>query len=140
MSSTITDASAPAGMGAPVMIRIASPGPTHRELARARGDLVDHAQLDRRVGDVGRADRVPVDGGVGERRHVLAGDDRLGEHQPGRLVDADAVDGGSTAQRCEHVLAGLCLRDHTPHVSTRSGIASADRDGTVAMVTRWHSA
>ena len=42
--STITIASAPSGIGAPVMMRIASPGPTGIVGRPARGQLTDDAQ------------------------------------------------------------------------------------------------
>ena len=66
--STITTASAPSGTGAPVMIRIASPGPID---VAATGPARPSAT----VGTTGtgtrgrrRLDREPVHGGVGERR------------------------------------------------------------------------
>ena len=52
--STITIASAPSGIGAPVMMRIASPGTDRDASARVpAGELADDAQSHRRV--VGRA-------------------------------------------------------------------------------------
>ena len=67
VSSTITMASAPAGMGAPVMIRIAWPAPTVASLDAPAATSSTTAQLDRGRGDVGGAHRVTVDRRVGER-------------------------------------------------------------------------
>ena len=53
--STMTMASAPSGIGAPVMMRIASPSPTGIVGAWPGGELPDHAEADRRVGRRGTA-------------------------------------------------------------------------------------
>ena len=73
--STITIASAPSGIGAPVMIRIASPGPTGIVGAAPAGrSPTTRSRTRRRFGrarGVGGADRVPVHRGVRERRDRL---------------------------------------------------------------------
>ncbi len=55
MSSTITTASAPPGSGAPVMIRMASPGTDRRIGARAGGEHAHDGELDRRAAAVSAA-------------------------------------------------------------------------------------
>ena len=77
--STMTIASAPSGIGAPVMIRIASPGPTGTVGACPAGSSPTTCS---RTGapaaapdGVGGAHRVAVHRGVRERRDRLAGDD-----------------------------------------------------------------
>ena len=77
VSSTITMASAPGGTGAPVMIRIASPGPTGVVGAAPAASVPTTRSSHRRVG-AASADLhgVAVDRGVGERRDVLGRRDR----------------------------------------------------------------
>ena len=115
VSSTITTASAPAGTGAPVMMRIASPGAargpcTHRRPPRRPPGSSTGASATRR-GDHG----VAVDRTVGERRHVLRGHHRRGQH----AADGARGTAASTGRKCraafEHVRAGLGDVDHGRH-------------------------
>ena len=83
--STITTASAPSGIGAPVKIRIASPGRERR--GRPGGRRPPPPPPAARTGSprlapggVGGPHRVAVHRRVGERRHVLRRGDRLGQH------------------------------------------------------------
>ena len=74
VSSTITTASAPAGIGAPVAISLHVPGVDGLRRHLAGEDLLDAAQRRRRVargaGGVGGAHGVAVHGRARERRHV----------------------------------------------------------------------
>ena len=72
--STITTASAPSGIGAPVMMRIASPGPTGIVGAAPGGQLTDDARTGRRA-CVGGPHRVAVHTCVRERRNRFGRDD-----------------------------------------------------------------
>ena len=104
VSSTITTASAPGGTGAPVMMRIASPGPRAvGRCGRAGRHLGDHVQVDGRRRDVAGAHGVAVDRAVGERRHVLRRRDVGPQHQAERV-------GAGHRDRCQR-WAGL---EHDP--------------------------
>ena len=83
-SSCIITVSAPSGIGAPVKMRIASPR-AHRPAERvAGGGAAGHRQYRLPVRQqVGMGDREAVDGAVGVRRHVDAGDQVARQDAPG---------------------------------------------------------
>ena len=95
----MTIASAPSGIGAPVMIRIASPAPTGTVGACPAGRSPTTRSRTGSASDAPSVSaaphRVPVHRGVRERRHRLAGDDGLGEHEPERVGERDGA-GAST--------------------------------------------
>ena len=113
--STMTIASAPSGIGAPVMIRIASPGADghgRRLAGRQLGDDREpHRRVLRRAGGVGGPHRVPVHRGVRERRHRLPGDDRLGEHEAESVVERRRPR-GERGDRGEDLGLDVGERDH----------------------------
>ena len=98
-SSTITTASAPGGIGAPVMMRMAWPldsgvagggapaGSSPTTVNSAGGD-------DRVGGDHG----IAVDRAVGERRYVLGGGDVVGEDEADRICERRSQPGASGEQ------------------------------------------
>ena len=89
VSSTATTASAPFGMGAPVMILIAVPRHNRLGCHAARGDILEHREIDRGTGDISGNDGVAVHRRVGERRQVVTGNHRLGKHQTAGLGKVD---------------------------------------------------
>jgi hypothetical protein len=134
VSSTITDASAPAGIGAPVMMRIASPAPT--ALGRpTRSNLGDHSQARRCGHDIRRPHRVAVDRRVGERRNVLVRHDGVGEHAPDGVGDRGFDDIGNSAA-FEHVGAGLEFADHGSN-GTVSSVSSYTALPASGRTVRW---
>ncbi len=94
--STMTTASAPSGMGAPVMIRIASPGPTATVGARPAGRSPTTRND---AGRVGRAHGVPVHSRVGEGRNRFARDDVLREHEPASVGERERTCAGGRKPR-----------------------------------------
>ena len=115
MSSTITIASAPSGIGAP--------GHDADRLARADrdrgrvpgGEIAHDAQANRGVGSrargVGRAHRVAVHRGVGEGWHRATGHDIGREHETQR-IGSIALDGIEAGHRADHRILHLGERDH----------------------------
>ena len=94
VSSWRTTVSAPSGIGAPVMIRIAVPATCalgHRPGARFADDREADRRRRRRVRDVARAHRVSVHRGVVEAWKIGSRRDRLGEDPSERLVEADRL-------------------------------------------------
>ena len=87
--SSGTTASAPAGTGAPVMIRTRQAGLHRVRRLRAGGDVADDRQLHRgRLAgrrDIGHPHGVAVHRGVVERRQVDLGGHGLGEHAAVRV-------------------------------------------------------
>ena len=71
------------------MIRIASPCPSIAIGRSSRRHLGHDGELDRRRRHVRRPHRVAVDGAVGERRHLLGGDDVGRQHEPVGLLEVD---------------------------------------------------
>ena len=114
--STITIASAPSGIGAPVMIRIASPGADGRRRRPPGRQLADDPQRDRRrvgrAGGVGGPHGVPVHRGVRERRDRLGRDDVGGEHEPERVDGRDPA--RRQAPRCPRARAPARRRAGSP--------------------------
>ena len=112
VSSTMITASAPGGMGAPVMMRIASPGPTGDAGRGAGGERGDDGELGRRVGRIGGAHGETIHGRVGERWHGFGRHDIVGKHEAQRVVDGDRH-----RRACPHpvedVSAGFFESDHT---------------------------
>ena len=84
--STITTASAPGGIGAPVMIRIVSPGPTLPSGAAPAAISPTTVQFNGNGGDVDGPHGISIDSSVVERRHDLGRHDHVSEHQPARLL------------------------------------------------------
>ena len=98
VSSWRTTVSAPSGIGAPVMIRIAVPATCacgHRPRPRFPDDGKADRRARRRLRDVARAHRVSVHRGVVEPGEIGPRRDRLGEDPSQRRVEADGL-------RCEH--------------------------------------
>ena len=78
------------GIGAPVAIRIASPCPScDRRRSAPAATSANDGELDRRRRHVRRPHRAAVDGAVGERRHLLGGDDVGRQHEPVGLLEVD---------------------------------------------------
>ena len=100
------------------MIRIASPGPSTRSVAAPAATSATTGSSTGARGDVGGAHRVPVDGAVGERRHLLGGDDIGGQHQPERLVEVD-VDRRRRRAAADHKRLGILEWRHTRHGTRR---------------------
>ena len=102
--STITTASAPAGMTAPVGIATAPPGTTSTAAGCAHRHLADELQVSRqalgRAVRVGRAHRVPVDGRAGEARQVVRREHGLAGDAPVRVGERDRFQRGP-ARRAE---------------------------------------
>ena len=89
--SIMITASAPSGMGAPVMISTASPGPTDPSMDFAGANFAFQAQS---AWQIGGADRVAVAGRAGEGRIVAIGGDGFGKDPPGAVEGgAGSVDG-----------------------------------------------
>ena len=73
--------SEPVGIGAPVKMRIASPGFDRVVRGVAGGDPIDDGETLLAIGiEVVAAHRVAVDGGIIERRDIDRGDDVFGEY------------------------------------------------------------
>ena len=108
-------ASAPPGIGAPVMILIASPAPRLTDRCGTRRELADHAQIDRHAGHVRGANRIAVDGGVVERWHHFGRDDRRCQHQPDGHVAVD-LDGVEWRAGFEHERLSILQRGHARNV------------------------
>ncbi len=114
VSSTITDASAPAGIGAPVMMRIASPASDDAIGRPAGGDLGDDVQLDRCVRRCRRHEprsRRPRGWRTAARPR------RRPRARRARAPTASAIDTSTTSHddtTIEHVVAGLAFADHRP--------------------------
>ena len=125
MSSTITMASAPSGSGAPVMMRIASPGPTARSAGARRRPRRPPASSTGACGDVGgdarrsRRPRVLANGGTSSAATTSPASTSHGG------VDGTALDTGRAAgTRAKHVVAGLVEVDHSsPHGTVEAGDA-----------------
>ena len=84
----------------------------HRRVARR--NPAGHRERQRRVGRVGRAQRVAVHGRARERRQVDDGDGGLGEDAPGRALDRDAL-GLERLRPVEHEALSLGERDQVSH-------------------------
>ena len=95
VSSTSTTASAPSGIGAPVMILMASPGPSAAARHDAGLNLLDHSQrpgrLPARAPHVFRAQGVAVHRRVVPGRNGTRGLDVLGQHPAGTIEQAHPV-------------------------------------------------
>ena len=75
--------SAPAGIGAPVKMRIASPASSARAAARPAVTPLDHREPRLRAGgEVGVAHRVAVDRRIVERRQIDRRDHVARDHAP----------------------------------------------------------
>ena len=96
VSSTITTASAPEGIGAPVAISMHSPGADRLHGHLAGEYLLDAMERSRcgaaRAGGVLRANGVAVHGRARERRDVGGRDDGLGQHAPAGTLERHTLD------------------------------------------------
>ena len=97
---------APAGIGAPVMMRSASPGADRAVEDRARGQLGHHRELAAPArGNVLRADRVAVHRGVGGGRHVEGRRRTSSASTRPRQAPTAATSGGAIRVTCARMWA-----------------------------------
>ena len=105
--------SAPAGMGAPVMMRRAWPGrsvPAKTDPA-ASSATTSSARVPV-AGDVGRRDGIAVDGRVVRGRHVHLGADIVGEDAAERRGQGQELGRGRGGDAIQDVRLGVPHRDH----------------------------
>ena len=102
VSSIGTTASAPAGIGAPVMIATADPAGSGAGSVCTRRDLAVHGKDDRDQTEVSGAHGVPVHLGVAERRQVDRTPHLRGGHPVGRERDRHRL-GRPLAERGEQL-------------------------------------
>ena len=130
LRSTITTASAPSGIGAPVMIRIASPGPTGRSGAipaiRVATTRSAGGRGLARPGGVGGLHREAVHRRVHERRHRFERRDRLRGDAPDGVGQRHRPRRQPLARR-QHRGLRLTERDHARNATTRPDSACGCR-------------
>ena len=95
-SSCMNTVSAPAGIGAPVKMRIASPAPQRARGGAAGGHALDDREPRSRAStvEIGVAHGVAVDRRIVERRQIDRCDDVARDHAPARGVERHGLDLG----------------------------------------------
>ena len=104
--STITTASAPAGMGAPVMISTACPGSDRAREPLARANLADDLQL---AGKIDGAHGESVAHRARQRRRVAVGRDIFGEHASRGAIEPGLFDVAAVARTLRSTISRACV-------------------------------
>ena len=102
------------------------------ERRRSGRDLADHLELGRDLGHDGGPHRVAVDGGVGERRHVLGRHDVLGQDASEGIRERDGLSGqGSVRHGRPEALDRLLTTDDGEELFLAGGLGQTVEEGAL---------